>query len=295
MHCPEIIARTLSVPTVGSQSKGFAFGNSWQYHSRSDRHSKVACWGITLDLLTNCPLLRDHVKGGKVHLGINHEMRDYRNNRKKNLDLVLCRATESGSSGGSKSGKGRASTFAELANGYGIVLSQDEETALAGLPELPIGTVSSVLLAIESKAAMTAFQKARPRLKDELASSYQTIHGDSEYAIAAGLVLVNTSTEFISPDMNKFDLSVADPVVSTNLQPKSAQLVVSGVRELQRRSKVGDIGFDGLGVILLDCKNDHSPVKVVSDPAILPSTDDFDYARFIHRLAQVYTTRFTSV
>jgi hypothetical protein len=46
-----------------------------------------------------------------------------------------------------------------------------------------IGTVSSVLLAIELKAAMTEFQKAMPRLKDKLTSSFQTIHGDSEHAI----------------------------------------------------------------------------------------------------------------
>ena len=55
---PRILARTMSVPTAGA-GKPFRFGNLWQYHSRSDRHSKVACWGLVLDLLGDCPLLRD--------------------------------------------------------------------------------------------------------------------------------------------------------------------------------------------------------------------------------------------
>lgn len=162
------------------------------------------CWGVTLDLMLACPLLREHVSTGKVSVGINHEMSDFRNKKKKNLDLVLCRSTESGTFGGSKSGKQAARTFAELAPIYGIALTDHERSLLDTLPPLKIGKVSSVLLAVEAKAAMTAFHKARPRLKDELTSSHQTIHGDTDEAIAAGLVMVNTASEFVSPDMNKF-------------------------------------------------------------------------------------------
>lgn len=295
MYGPNILARTLSKPTRGS-GKGFAFGNSWQYHSRSDRHSKVACWGAMLDLLLSCPLMREHVAAGKVGLGINHEMSDYRNHKKKNLDLVLCRATVGGSAGNSKSGKKGATSFADLVASYDINLSAEEKAALAKLPALGIASVSSVLLAIEAKAAMTAFQKARPRLKDELTSSFQTIHGDSEHAIAAGLVLVNTATEFVSPDMNKFSLRTAAPVVSTHPQPRSTQLLVDGLRDLQRRSAVGDVGSDGIGVIMIDCRNDGTtPVTVTQNKAVLPPTDDYNYARFIDRISTLYSMRFAGV
>lgn len=293
MYGPAILARTLTVPTTGA-GKPYQFGNSWQYHSRSDRHSKVACWGLTLDLMSHCSLLRRHVAAGKVRLGINHEMRDYRNNKKKNLDLVLCQSIEGGSVGGTKAGARGAKDFASLAKVYGIELSAEERKALAALPDLPIATVATVLLATEAKAAMTAFLKARPRLKDELTSSHQTIHGDNEHAIAAGLVLVNCAETFVSPDLNKHPLSSVPAVVSVHKQPADAQKVVDGLRDVQRRSSVTDVGFDAIGVVTLRCANDGSPVRVVtaSPPAPAPA-DDFHYARFVHRIAHLYESRFT--
>jgi len=296
MFCPQVLARTLSVASAGSGSKGYAFGNHWQYHSRSDRHSKIVSWGLTLDLMGACPLLRKHVEDGKVCVGINHEMRDFRNNKKKNLDLVLCRSLSGGSAGGSKSGAKSALTFADLAESYGIHLNPDEEDALSRLPSLPIANVSSVLLAIEAKAAMTEFGKALPRLKDELTASFQTVHGDSESAIAAGIVMVNMATDFISPDRNRHDLSKCPAVISSHKQGQAEKVIV-GMREIQRRSRLSDSGFDGMGILLLNCRNDgKTPVTVDSvDSRVLPSSDDFNYGRFVERLAQLYTTRFAAL
>src|SRR5687768_16620510 len=90
MHGPEILVRTLSVETREDQH-----GNHWQYHSRSDHHSKVACWGIVFDLMRMVPLLRRHIEESRVFFGINHEMRDFVHDRKKNLDLVLCTPSSS--------------------------------------------------------------------------------------------------------------------------------------------------------------------------------------------------------
>lgn len=293
---PRILARTLTVPAAGA-GKPFQFGNVWQYHSRSDRHSKVACWGLVLDLLTECPLLRTHVEAGKVRLGINHELRDFRNAKKKNLDLVLCRATSGeAASGGSKAGAKGVRDFAGLVERYGIQLTRGDRKALGQLPELPIAGVATVLVATEAKAAMTAFLKARPRLKDELTSSHQTIHGDNQYAIAAGLVLVNAAPTFVSPDLNKHDLKQTPPLVSVHRQPQDAQKIVDGLRDLQRRSTVADSGFDALGVVVLDCRNDGSAVDVVTArPPAPAAADDFDYDRFIHRLAHLYATRFSGL
>jgi len=85
MYGPSILVRTLS--SAGRRDR---FNNHWQYHSRSDHHSKVACWGVVFDLMATTPLLRRHVAVGAVCFGINHEMRDFVHDRKKNLDLVLC-------------------------------------------------------------------------------------------------------------------------------------------------------------------------------------------------------------
>lgn len=295
MFGPAILARTLTQPSTGA-GQPYQFGNAWQYHSRSDRHSKAACWGLTFDLLRCCPLLREHVKLGKVALGINHELRDFRNNKKKNLDLVVCRASERAAAGGSRTGARGAETFAGLVDPYGIKLSGNELSELRKLPALTIAGVATVLVATEAKAAMTAFLKARPRLKDELTSSHQTIHGDNQHAIAAGLVIVNAASTFVSPDKNKHDLRLHEAVVSPHRQPADALKVIEGLRDLQRRSSVSDSGFDGLGVIVVDCPNDGTPVKLVTKSPPAPSqTDDFDYERFVHRLAQLYSTRFSGL
>jgi hypothetical protein len=294
MHGPNILTRTLSVATTGAGSRPFAYGNAWQYHSQSDRHSKVACWGLTLDLMSRCSLLQDHVAAGKVGLGINHELRDFRNNKKKNLDLVLCRIGPPDTKGGPKGGARSATDFAGLARAYGLELSATEQHALTVLPQLPIAGVATVLVATEAKAAMTAFLKARPRLKDELTSSHQTIHGDNESAIAAGLVLINGAATFISPSLNKHDLKLVAPVISQHKQPSDAEKVVSGLRDIQRRSAPSDAGFDALGVVVVNCRNDGSPItRITAHPPAPDAADDFDYARFVDRVAHLYSTRFS--
>lgn len=296
VHGPNILARTLSTKTTGAGSKPFAYGNAWQYHSQSDRHSKVACWGLTLDLLMNCPLLRTHIADGKVGLGINHELRDFRNNKKKKLDMVLCRIAASPAKTSLKRGPRGAHDFAALSTAYGLDLEPSDRAALAKLPILPIAGVATVLVATEAKAAMTAFLKARPRLKDELTSSHQTVHGDNESAIAAGLVLVNGASSFVSSSLNKHDLSRTPAIVSKHRQPEDAEKIVTGLRDIQRRSSPKDAGFDALGVIVIDCRNDGSSVTCVTGNRPAPTLeDDFDYGRFVHRVAHLYATRFSGL
>lgn len=296
MYGPELLARTLSVPSRGASRSGYADGREWQYNSRSDRHSKVAAWGLVFDLMSSCSLLKQHIIDGKVGIGINHELRDFRNNKKKNLDLVIAQTGGASNAGGSRTGARGSNSFADLASVYGIHLSRDEQRQLDSLPPCPLATVSTVLVAVEAKAAMTAFAKAMPRLKDELTGSHNTVHGDHDHAIAAGIVMINAATTFVSPDRNRFPKDTKPDVVSNHKQPQNAELVINGLRELQRRSKVGDVGFDALGVVVIDCTNDGRPVSLVTahPPAPL-TTDDFDYGRFVRRTAQLYASRFSGV
>lgn len=73
-----------------------------------------------------------------------------------------------------------------------------------------------------------------------------------------------------------------------------AQLVVAGLREVQRCSKVGVGGLDRIGVVLVACQNDRLTLVTALKPdgSIPPKTDDFAHARFIDRLVQLYATRF---
>ncbi len=280
LYGPEILTRTLSTPHVTDKH-----GNAWSYHSRSDHHSKVACWGIVFDLLRSSSLFRAHVEQGRVAFGINHEMRDFQHDRKKDLDLVICLPAS-----GSRSGR----ALGDLADHYRVDLTERERNELRGLPVLQEMAVGSVLVALEAKACMTAHQRALPRLYDELNSSHQTVHGAHDSAIAVGLVTINIASRFLSPDLNKRNRAT-DPVWSTHVQPKSVEITIDKVKQLPRRSKTGITGYDALGIVVIDCVNDGSKVKLHGDPPAPQPSDNYHYTTMIDRMRGLYDTRFAQV
>jgi hypothetical protein len=279
MFGPDILVRTLSVRTRTDR-----YGNQWQYHSRSDHHSKVACWGIVFDLLSRCGLLRKHVATGRVKFGINHEMRDFRNDRKKNLDLVLCMP-------GGKAKGSTAFSLTKMVEEYGIALNDPERSLLQTLPVLERASVGGVLLALEAKACMTAHQRALPRLYDELNSSHLTVHGASDHAIAAGFVMINQAKDYVSPDLNR-SKRAGVPEWSRHDQPRDTDLVIDKVRQIPRRSKIGDGGYDALAISVIECVNDGRPVRLVNSPPAPQPGEIYHYASMIERLDHLYSTRF---
>jgi hypothetical protein len=283
MYGPEITARSLSKAAVKD-----THGNLWPYHSRSDRHSKIVSWGATLDCLIASPLLQSHIASGRVAFGINHEMVDFERDRKKNLDLVIC------TPGPKTASKSKSGAFADLVDQYGIVLSKNEQQALAALPPLPQMPVGSVLMAMEAKACMTAHQRALPRLYDELNSSHLTVHGASAQAIAVGLVMVNASSKFLSSDLNKANRASA-PVWSAHTQPKATIITIDKVRQLPRRTRIDQAGFDAVGVTVVDCVNDGSKVSVIRSAPAPQTGDILYYASTIERVANLYGTRFSHI
>lgn len=208
-------------------------------------------------------------------------MRDFVQDRKKDLDLVLA----------TPNGKQSAQDFSDLATKYGIRLTDAERSALAKLPSLSKAPVGSVVLALEAKACMTAHQRALPRLYDELNSSHLTVHGASEHAIAVGFAMVNVATDYLSPDLNKKNYP-DNPEWSKHNQPRDAQLAVEKLRQLPRRSKVGDTGYDAFAITIVDMINDGSSVKLVDGPPSPPVGDIHHYDTMIARLSAAYATRF---
>jgi len=278
MHGPDILVRTLARPTRTDAS-----GRAWQYHSRSDHHSKVACWGIVFDLMLNSPLLRRQVEAGTVVFGINHEMRDFVHDRKKNLDLVLC--TPSGAAG-----RGSAQSLASLASDYEIDLTAAERAALDGLPRLERGPVGAVLMALEAKASMTAHQRALPRLYDELNSSHLTVHGANDQAIAAGFFMVNISSRYLSTDRNK--TPGAPDAWSEHAQPRDATLAIDKIRQLPRRARTGETGYDAFAIVVVDMANDGGALTLHEGPPAPQPGDIHHYASMIDRLTHAWATRF---
>ena len=146
-------------------------------------------------------------------------------------------------------------------------------------------------MALEAKAAMTAHQRALPRFYDELNSSHLTVHGATDQAIAAGFVMVNAAETYLSPDLNKKNRAT-DPQWSRHNQPRDAQITVDKVRQLPKRSKTGDVGYDALAIVLVDFVNDGRSGELVSAPPAPPKGDIYHYDSMIDRLAHIYATRF---
>lgn len=282
MYGPHILARFLQIP--GEPDKN---GNEWQYNSRSDRHSKVGCWGVAFDMLAASSRLRAHAAAGKIVLGVNHSMTDFATGRRKRLDLVIARPAAT-------LGPARR-TFKGLAQEYKIILTDAESGHLDELPDLPVADVGAVLIALEAKATMTAHVKSLPRLYDELNSSHLCVHGASSAALAIGYVQVNNSDMFVSSVTNNHSLA-ANPVIwSKHRQPDDTLRVVDKIKEIPRRSKSSEVGFDGIGLSVLDLRNDGGPVQIVAGPPAPQHGDSFHYDSMIIRMANEYDTTFGNI
>lgn len=200
----------------------------------------------------------------------------------KNLDLVLC--TASGEIGSGQ-------TLFSMSTDFEIDLTKQEQREFDALPTLSRAPVSSVLMALEAKACMTAHQRALPRLYDELNSSHLTVHGASDQAIAVDFTMVNLADRYLSPDLNKKNRATA-PEWSQHKQPRDAQLAVNKIKQLPRRSKVGDVGYDALAIVVVDMPNDGSAVRLTKEVPAPPPGDIYHYEMMIARLSALYSTRF---
>jgi hypothetical protein len=291
MHGLDVFARTNSVPTGGfGRGKPFAYGNSWQYNSQSDRHSRTACWGVFFDLLNTSSLLQSHAHAGKIGLGINHPLIGA-TGAKKNLDLVIAKRSVD---------KAPLLTFRQLATQYKLMLSPAEQAVLAALPDVPVLDITGmpVLLALEAKAVMTAHGKvAKSRLLSELRDAHVIVHGNSANAIAAGFVLVNNETRFISTVVNKWPLPPLPGGMparwSTHKQPGDTLKVVNEMAQIPMTSGNSNFGYDCFGTSVVMCRNDGSLITVVTpNPPSPPVSSPQHYDNFIHCMAHQYGMRF---
>ncbi|WGX98642.1 hypothetical protein [Nocardioides sp. L-11A] len=232
--------------------------------------------------------MQSHVTSGKVILGVNHEMRDYATGRKKDLDLVIARPNGGVPAGGP--------SLKSLATQYRINLTPQEQTLLAGLPDIPVAPVGATLVALEAKATMTAHVKSLPRLYDELNSSHLCVHGSSVQALAIAYVQVNHSATFVSPIINSKDMARGlPPEITKHKQPADTQRVLDKVAEIPRRSNSKGTGFDAIGVTVLDLVNDGSPVRLVNSPPAPQQGDNFHYGSMIVRMANEYDATFAHI
>jgi hypothetical protein len=85
--------------------------------------------------------------------------------------------------------------------------------------------------------------------------------------------MVNIAERFLSPDLNK-ENRVSKPKWSLHPQPKSVNITIDKVKQLPRRSKTGIAGYDALGIVVVECVNDGSQVKLHTAPPAPQAQDN---------------------
>lgn len=273
MRGPAILARSMSVATKRGKD-----ATAWQYHSRSDTHSKIACWTVLFDLLLECDVLRRNAEAGLIGFGINHVMVGPIN---KTLDLVLTVVPPARP-------RGALGTFAQLADRYGIPLTDEERTALDGLPLVEQDAsddVSEVAVALEAKACMTEHLKSIPRLHAEILATGYLAKKASPRCITVSYSMVNAADSFVSPG--------GKGLVNRHSQPEDARRVVQMLGTALPLARDIEIGFDVVGVTVVECRNDGSPVTVLSRPPAPSTTEHYHYERMVRSLCGEYRSRFS--
>lgn len=253
---------------------------AWQYHSRSDNHSKVACWTLFFDLLLECDAMRRAAEEGRIGFGINHIMVGPIN---KTLDLVVSLVPP-------QRPLGRRRAFEDLAEAYGIALNGDDRRALQDLPciEEDLRTdISEVAVALEAKACMTEHVKSLPRLHAEILATGYLARKASPRSITVSYSLINAATHFVTP-------SAGSGKINAHRQPEDARRVAEMIRTaVPTISDARDYGYDVVGITVVNCRNDGSPVTLVNDPNTAPSASDrTHYERMVRSVCSEFRGRF---
>jgi hypothetical protein len=274
MRGPDILARTMSVATRRGGS-----AQPWQYHSRSDNHSKVACWTLLFDLLLECDALRQAAAAGRVGFGINHVMVGPIN---KTLDLVVSIVPPERASVHRRS-------FDEVATELGVALDEHDARRLGDLPRIECDRkddISEVAIALEAKACMTEHVKSLPRLHAEILATGYLARKAAPRCITVSYSLINAAPHFLTPS--------GDGRTNAHRQPDDARRVADMIRiAVPTVSDARDYGYDVVGITVIDCRNDGSTVTVVEDPSMSPTRDDrTHYERMVRSLCSEFRGRF---
>jgi len=287
MMGPEIIRATMT------RSRMYGTGTAarlWQYHSRSDYHSKVTAVALMIDLMRESPELRAGISGGLVGYGVNPKMRD-RTNREKTLDVRFGVVDDALPIRGARS-------LGRLIEDLGIVLNADQWSAFRELPTVREAMSKQDLVVLENKACMTAHSKAAPRLRNELEGAVDAINNSDMRTVAGGLVLINGADTFVSPvwrDNGYVD--VDQRRLSHHGQPEDAYRAAEKLRNIPMRRSPEVMGYDALGIVVVSAVNNGEEWELIEDPSYgAPQPADiWHYTKVVQRAATLYRQRFVGL
>ena len=280
MDGPDILAQTLTVPAL-TRTKN---PQLWQYHSRGTRHSITPCWGVLLDLLGESAVLRGTMSSrGRSSSASTTRCTTTPPTGPKNLDLVIARPT----SDGGRTGR----TFRDLPlSQHGAPRSASEAARVPAGSRgrtgrcCPPGARGEGDVHRATQVVPTVLRRAElltprnPRFVEQRARCRARDHQRRR-----PLRLADQEPDFPRTGEAEF---------SEHNQPKDALGAIKKVRQLPGRTSDDGVGYEGLGIILVDCANDGSPVTVATAPEV---PDNYSYDRMVTRLANEYDVRFRNI
>lgn len=158
---------------------------------------------------------------------------------------------------------------------------------MSSLPRIERDTpedVFEVAIALEAKACMTEHLKSIPRLHAEILATGYLAKKAAPRCITVSYTLVNAAPEFFSPGALRRTI---------HTQPSDARRVVDMLRTaIPLARDVKDLGYDVIGVTVVDCRNDGSPVEVVTVPPAPTTAEHHHYERMIRSICSEYRARF---
>jgi len=256
MAAPERFVEWMSGHTANDKK----FGRTvFRYHPRSDEHSKMLCRFVLDDLIEACPELAAHAATGKVVGGVNAPF-TFASGKRKTLDLA-------------------------------VGIPARVATDFVYTPPISGGQIASVRISCEAKQCMTEHSKTKPRIFDELSSSHEIVHQGDTRAVAAGIVVVNIADRYASPTRQVS--GEGDLIVTPHRQPGVTEDMVRHLRGLVMRDEVGQVGFDALCALVIDCDNMGGPCTLHTAPPSPQLGDRDHYATFLSRIATFYAERFS--
>lgn len=274
MRGPTILARTLSV----AKQRGVAT-DCWQYHSRGDNHSQVASWCLLFDLLLECDAVSEAASRGRIRFSIHHKMVGLID---KTLDLAVWLVQPEGP-------PTKREPFSEVAGRLGVVLDNDDRRRLSSLPRIEHwGTMESseLAIAVETQAFMTNHVRSMPRLHSRILATGYLVRKASPRCITSSYSLINAAPNFVLPSGTGKTIVHRQPEDTRRV----AEMVGTGVPTV---SDGNEYGYDAVGISVIDCRNDGTPVSLVDDLTMpYGLAERVSYGRMVGTICSEFRKRF---
>ncbi len=230
--------------------------------------SQKLCEFIVRDIYDACPVLQEQSKRGEAAYTLDKRFVWKRTGKPKKSDLAI----------------GHPEGDIELETPYGIPKAE---------------ALRSVLISLEAKATMTEHNKSKPRLTDELTSSYEIVNRGYPKAIAAGLEVLNIAVRYVSPTRQQ---GTEEPIITKHNQPYAATDVINHLRrDLVIRNDITEIGFDAMAIVVVNVENlpleiePNPKVEIWTNPPAPQPNEPLHYETFVSRIARLYAERFSNL